>query len=152
MGTTIQFENPPGTVLTTRQFAPGQDLRVGGHSTTDFGLPNVNGAVSLDITSAAFSPISVSSRVNWLGDFWFDITLPNVNAQAVVRVVVQYSMGSPEVVTVPIGIGTAVPGPLPKPPESELSKTIRYAAIGAGILGAIYVVSMIAPTFKRGGK
>ncbi len=152
MGTTIQFENPPGTVLATRQFTPGQALRVGGHSTTDFGLPNANGAVSLDITSPAFSPITVQSRVDWLGDFWFDITLPNVNAQAKVEVVVQYSLGSPEVVTVPIGIGSAVPAPLPEPEESELSKTIRYAAIGAGILGALYVVSMVAPAFKRGGK
>lgn len=150
MSTTVYLENPPGTVLPTRQFEPGQELRIGGHVTGAAGLGEPGQSVVLDITGN-FSPITLQTNTNFWGDFWFDIVLPEVISQANIRIVVTFSFAGQDIVNIPIGIGV-IPGPLPKPPPQGgevVADILKWGAIAAGVVGVIYLASIAAPAVKK---
>lgn len=146
---TIYFEPyGGGNQLTTRQFSPGQGVRVVYHNEGGPLAAFINVSFDIEATNPnnAFSPIYAATVTNIWGDAWEDITLPNVNAQALVTVT-GYAAAT-DTVTVPIGIGTP-PTPLPSPTPTffdEISKYIKYGAIAAIVIGVIYVAGKLHVT------
>ena len=143
MSIEVKFESPPDNILVTRNFQPGQSLRIGGHVTGAAGLGEPFTPVVLDITDG-FYPITAQSSTNWLGDFWFDVALPNVTSQATVKLTATFSVMGQDVVTIPIGIGEVMPAPLPTPPKQvgeTALEVIKWVAIGAAILGIVYLIT-----------
>lgn len=102
---TVQFEKPPGTITGARRFEGGDLVRVGGSSSTDFGLPNSNCRVTLDLWGDGFSPVHLETHAGWGGGYHFDLTMPSVRGQADVMVVAYYWLNAHDQVTIPIGIG-----------------------------------------------
>ncbi|MHB8084323.1 MAG: hypothetical protein ACYDHZ_00660 [Dehalococcoidia bacterium] len=146
MSTTVQFESPPGTYVATRSFQQGQSIRIGGKVVGIAGLGESFSAVSLDISGdpiTEFSPIYDNTYADALGDYWFDIVLPSVDARATVTIVAEPTIGGTDVITVPIAIGNATPAPLPEPAAS--TDVVKWALIGLFTLGAVYVVLQSAP-------
>lgn len=132
---TVNLERPPGTLAARRQFDPGDLIRVSGKVTGSFGLPNSFQPVRLDIhpsTSSGqddgFSPIFLESRTNIAGNYWFDITLPDVVTKAVLVVTAWFPIGGAEQATIPIGIG-AEPDPLPAPPSGDLFSSLATVLV-----------------------
>lgn len=144
MPITVQFEKPIGTVLTIRQFSPGDKIRVSGKVTGDLGLPNPGVPVTLSITDS-FSPIYVESRTNVLGNYWFDITLPNVTSKATVTVSSWYVVGGWLQAIVYIGIGVE-PAPEPTPtPQPGLLDTIMMVVV---LLVMVMLMSTVSSLMK----
>lgn len=137
MSTSVVFESPPGNILNTRQFSPGQAIRISGKCVGPLGLGEPGTYVTLDIHDS-FPSVYSSTYTNLLGDYHFDIVLPNVSTQATVHVCAQYTLGGIEDVTVPIGIGESAP-PLPSPPPSW-EKTLEW--IGIGLFALIVTVGV----------
>ncbi len=141
MSTSVIFESPPGNVLSTRRFARGQELRIGGKVTGTLGLGEPFQAVQLYL-EGDFDPIYQSSWTDLLGDYWFDIRLPDIDSQAVVTVVATFSLAGQDTVQVPIGIGDVRPPPPDRPGDQGGSLTdvltlLPWLALGFGVLYAI---------------
>lgn len=134
--TTVIFENPPDTVLNTRQFQPGQNLRIGGHVTGLLGLGEPFQQITLDIPELS---ISGQTNTDILGDYWFDITLPNVTKKATITITATFSVSGQDVVTVPISLGNLSPDPLPSPPDQGLFGNYTWLVV-IGLL-ALYIIS-----------
>lgn len=142
MAITVKFENPPGNELPTRTFEPGQQLRIGGHVDATLLSGSSLRPVTMDLSSDtdSFAPITISSSTNILGDFWFDIVLPDVVSQASLLIVVDFLIGDDEQKIVSIGIGTN-PKPEPKP--------VNWLVIGLGVAAVALVVTGVT-IFKKG--
>lgn len=144
MPITVAFEKPPGTVTYTRQFQPGDQIRVSGKVTGLVGLGEPLLRVRLEITDR-FSPMFGESRTNLLGNYWFDVTLPQVVSQAKVVVTAWFYTGA-EQVSVPIGIGTE-PEPIPAPTPGLLESLLPLLLVMV-VLG---LVSALPGLFKEMG-
>jgi hypothetical protein len=142
MGLTVNFQDPPGTILATRRFNPGQNLRIAGKSDW-LGVPDPLTPVDLSIEWSG-APFYLSSRTNLAGNYWFRVTLPNVLTKAVVAVTVHRPLGS-STTRIPIGIGVA-PDPLPGPEPGIIDKFVR----GALVVTAVVVGAMVLLQFRRG--
>mgnify|MGYP001559215048 CR=1 FL=1 len=105
MSLEVKFETPPGNVLSGRNFSPGQSLRIGGHVTGALGLGEPFTHIRLEITDGSFLPILLETQTNLLGDFWFDIFLPNANSKANVKLTATFTVTGQDVVIIPIAIG-----------------------------------------------
>lgn len=148
---TVNFQKPPGNVVSTRRFEPGDQVRVGGRSTGDFGLPNSFMPVTLDMHDG-FNPIYLQSRTNHWGSFWFDVTLPNVKSEATVLVSVNYIVGGWERMEIPIGIGVTPPDmPSPPPGPMDWVKWVAIALIAYGVIRYLPKPKKGAATDKEGG-
>lgn len=145
MAIVVKFENPPGNVLQTRQFTPGQELRIGGHVTDITGLSIPLLGITLDILSSGFSPISMNTTTTILGDFWFDIILPSVESTAVVKIYAEPTLlTGGQTAEIPIAIGNILPPPI-EPPGTDTPWTVflKYAPWIAAALGALYLYSVL---------
>ena len=102
----IKFEAPPGNDLSTRNFAQGQAVRIGVHtssSVANFGILGGGRTVTIQVTG--LSPaVYQSVTTDPLGDAWADIHMPTQNGQATVKVHVDYGVGSDDG-EVPVFIG-----------------------------------------------
>lgn len=125
MAITVNFESPPGVLALSREFSPGDRIRVSGKVTGFLGLPSAWLKVRLDITDN-FSPLYVENYTNLMGNYWFDVTLPEVEGLAKVIITTPS-----ETVSVPIGIGVTPPPP-PPPPPSGTSSLLLPAALFIG--------------------
>jgi len=133
MPITVNFEKPIGVVLTTRQFNPGDEIRVTGKVTGITGLAASWQKVRLEIVNS-FEWLYIDSWVNTWGHYWFDIILPNTISKADVIVTSWFPVGGAEQVIVPIGIG-AEPEPIPTPPAKELIPSwVWLVGIGVGVV------------------
>lgn len=132
MGISVEFQSPPGTILATRQFNPGDSIRIAGKVTTSLGLPNSFQPVRLEVVDS-FTPLFVESRTNVAGNYWFDVILPDVVSAANVIVTAWFPVGSPEQVVVPIGIGTTPPE-LPAPQPSFLDSLMPLIMLGVMVM------------------
>ena len=111
----IRLEHPVGTEIPARELTPGQEVRVTGTVYGALGLPEPLMPITMDIYNS-FGALHYSSSTNPVGNYWFDIALPNVVTQATVRVCASGWLGTGECSELPIGIGTE-PEEVP-PPES----------------------------------
>jgi hypothetical protein len=131
----VKFENPPGTVLNTRRFTPGQNLRVGAQVTTPLGGPAPGVATTFELYDTSFEPYYTGTTTDFFGNAWVDWILPGVTSRATIRVVAQSIIpGTNEVVEIPVGIGT---NPLPIP--GEINTTALWIIGGAVLVGAVLV-------------
>ena len=141
MPITVNFESPPGNRVQTRQFNPGDTIRVTGKVTGLLNLGEPFQPVRVEIVDD-FPSAFAESRTNILGNYSFDVRLPrDVVTQADVAVTAFYSIGSPERVVIPIGIGTKAASI--KLPTSLLDTAVKVLLIGGGILLAFYVVRSV---------
>jgi hypothetical protein len=147
----VYFQLPDGTDLATRQFDPGQALRILVQVRGVLGLPEPWLKITLDIhaTSGTFAPIYDEGSTSILGNYAFYISLPNTTAQADCIVTVYPVVGSGLQVITPIGIGEGPP-PLPKPPATTLETVLKWVAIGGGVIAVAWMASKAAPSIKRG--
>lgn len=130
MSVEIRFEHPVGTVIQTRQFQSGQELRVTGKVRGWSGLGEIFTPVTLDIQNG-FSPIHIESSTNPVGNYWFDIKLPSTQSQAVVRVSANLAFSGWEYHEVSIGIGTLPPHEEPPPGALDWVKLIPLILVVA---------------------
>lgn len=145
---TLRFESPIGVVV-GREFERGQAVRVTGTVVGGWGIPEPATPVKLDIwpispTPGAFPPYTEDTNTNLVGNYWFDIVLPDVDAVANVRVTATMWTAH---TTVPIAIGeyTAPPPPAP-PPEYppwlvQLRDVLIWGSVGAVVVGGVYLVT-----------
>ena len=144
MSVEIRFEQPIGVEHPSLRFNPGEAVRITG-TVRDFGMPGSFLIVDLALLDS-FAPMVWQTRTNFNGNYWFDITLPNVVTLATVRVTADF-IGPDETVQVVIGIGTMPPSP-PPPPGGFLDKLLPWL-IGAGVvLGAAYLAPVLVPLGK----
>ncbi|MBI4287766.1 MAG: hypothetical protein HY671_04970 [Chloroflexi bacterium] len=130
----MQFEQPPGTEVSTRQFSPGAQFRISGKVTGSLGMPNPFMQVRLDIHDG-FPPLFRETYTNLLGNYSFDVTLPYVVGQASLVLTAWFPVGGAEQVTIPIGLGME-PAPLPAPGPDMLSSLM-------GLMVLVLVMSMM---------
>lgn len=133
MAITVNFDSPPGVRVLTREFSPGDRIRVSGKVTGFLGIPQAFLKVRLDITDN-FSPLYAESYTNYLGNYYFDVTLPDVDGQAKVIITT-----ANEAVSVSIGIGVQAPPP-PKPPGTPGTVSLLFPAalfIGAAVTAVL---------------
>ena len=143
MPITVNFENPPGNRVQTRQFSPGDTIRVTGKVTGLLNLGEPFQPVRVEVMDG-FPSAFAESRTNILGNYSFAVKLPSdVVTQANVAVTAFYAIGSPERVVIPIGIGTNAAEI--KLPVSQLDTVIKVVLIGGGIVLALYAFQ----TFQR---
>jgi len=137
----LRFESPPGTVVGL-EFTPGQAVRVCGKLTTSTGLPGSWLSVELKMwpldPEGAFSPIIRGSNANTAGNYWFDITLPSVIAQARVQVTAGF-WPFPASNSADIGIGTVAPPP-DKPWWDTFKDVIIYGSIGLFVVAGVVLL------------
>lgn len=107
MPITIEFQKPIGVVLPVREFDPGEEIRIAGKVTGLAGLGEPLLLVILDITDG-FAAMHIESRTNLIGNYWFDIALPDAVSEATVTISAQFWTGW-EQRFIPIGIGTTAP-------------------------------------------
>jgi len=136
----VKFENPPGTVLTTRQFDPGQPITVGAYITGALSLPEPFMPVDFELYGVDnnFTPYFTSTRTTIQGNAWVDWNLPNVITKATVRITAHFFSGD-EYIEIPIGIGVAPP---PITPGADWSWIL--------VAGVILVVAAFA--YSKGKK
>jgi len=112
---TVKFENPIGYELQTRQFAPGQFLRIGVNCRNNFSLgigePWI--VVRFEMFDG-FASLYGEAQTDLFGNAWVDWTLPNTISQATVRITAFELNGlawsrTDETVSIPIGIGEEAP-------------------------------------------
>ena len=145
MSISVNFENPIGSIVGTRQFSPGDRIRVSGNVSgfIPMGAPGV--LVSVDVVVDGSSVVYGQDKTSLLGNYGVDITLPDYDTRADVIVIGSYGGGTfYERVVVPIGIGI-LPEPIPELPESQWEKYLKYAAIGALVLVAVYGIAKVTP-------
>ena len=146
----VKIESPVGTTLQTRNFQPGQRVRVGGHVTGALSIGEPFTHVRMELTGDGFYPLFEETRTNFLGDFWFDIIMPWTSGKANLQFIATFSLLGQDVVDVPIAIGNVYPDPTPLPPPQgtlpslpDLGIDIDWNLIGiAGlvILGIVLAV------------
>ncbi len=140
MGLNVRFESPAGTPHPALRFDTGEEIRVTGGVWNVFGLPSPNMRVDLTLYDQFFAPMTWQTGSNIWGNYWFDITLPNVATNAFVRVDA-YFVGSIETAVVEIGIG--VQPPVPKPPRGILDQLWSLAVIGVVVVGGVMVYTTL---------
>lgn len=142
----VRFENPPGEELATRQFEPGQDLRIVVKPMGFLGIPEPFIECRIELFNS-FAPYYWDVRSNLFGTAYVDLVLPDMITQATVKVTI-FWIGSVEIVTIPIAIGTT-PAPIPEPPGGIIESTLKWVAIGAGMIALVYLASKAYPSVKR---
>lgn len=135
----VKFENPPGHELTTRQFAPGQPLRVGCYCENNLspGIPEPFLRVTFEMYGDGFASYYTDTMTNFFGNAWVDWQLPNVVTTATVRITAYDLNGvSPirqsETITIPIGIGKTAPPVIPPGNESSYMWAILLGLVAVG--------------------
>ena len=119
MPISVSFERPPGTAWPSTQFNPADRIRISGKVTGSLGLPAPGQLTRVEVYGSLFAPLIQEGRTNLLGDYGFELTLPNAITLATVAVTSWFPVGGAERVELPIGIGT-VPPPPPKPAPGTL--------------------------------
>ena len=137
MSFTVLFENPPGTVLTTRRFTPGQPLRIGAKLASVLGGPAPFFPCTFEVFGGDFTSIYVETQSDMWSNAWADVILPNVVTRATVRVVNKGSLE--DTVEIPIGIGME-PSPITDP-DDPLNQIWKYLPLMALALGAVYIAT-----------
>lgn len=153
MPISVSFERPPGTDWPSTQFNPGDQVRVSGKVTGSLGLPAPGQVARIEVYDSLFAPIVLEGRTNLLGDYSFDLTLPNVITLATLAVTSWFPVGGAERAEVPIGIGTAPPPP-PKPAPGALdavTSLLPLLVLGL-VFGLMSNFSNIMPSFGAGEK
>jgi len=125
---TVKFENPPGNILSTRVFTPGQGLRVGAYVTGPLGLGEPFIPVRFELYGDKFTDYYADTIATVQGNAWVDWILPNVITPAKVRITAFYPIGSDEIVEIPIGIGQEAPPIIPP------GDTSWMWAVGIGVV------------------
>ncbi len=142
MPTTVKLEYPPGNLISTRQFNPGDPLHIAVNCRgTVIGLPTPNVKVTLSISDTNFAPIYAEGLTNLAGNVDFDVVLPVVVAQATIQIIAIYPIQifiGPEIVSIPIGIGT-IPEPLPGPPTNTWDQVFKVLPWILVVFGVIYL-------------
>ena len=145
MSISVTFQKPIGNILASRDFQPGDQIRIAGQVAGWLGGPDILTPISLDITGY-FSSIHVDSKTNLVGNYWFDVILPNVVSGANVTISANRPFpDSRETVIVPIGIGTkAEDVPIPEPEPGfldQLGTVVKWVVIASGVIAVLYVLS-----------
>lgn len=148
----IQFEQPPGTPATIRQFPQGSELRIRGGVSWG-GLPVAAPKMTLTVQRTSgdpFEPIYMVTTGGFTGNYQFDIICPFADARADVTVTAKYYTVPPftttERETIPISFGDIDPGPIPGPISWEKVLLWSGIAIGAGLV--IYAGLKLVQTRK----
>lgn len=146
MGLTVRFESPPGTVLPTPRFSPGQQVRVTGKAIGAASIPDVGVDIHLQVSGSWFSPIEMSGQANILGNYWFDLTMPNQTGKAVVKVYRPGAWFSPvDSRVIPIGIGVD-PDVATFPGEGGPNLLLPLVLVGVTGVGAYLLLRHGRPT------
>ena len=136
----VKFENPPGNVLSTRQFEPGQALRIGVH-VTHWSSPVIYLPVRFEFYNGA-SYFEDRSTDIW-ANAWVDWIMPNVVTKATVKITAYHILG-PETMEIPIGIGRE-----PPPVGGAINWTLLWVIGGIGVgLAALYVFTRASGIHK----
>ncbi len=139
----IRLEHPVGTEIPSRELTPGQEVRVTGTVYGMFGIPEPLLPVTMDIYDG-FSAIHYSSTTNPVGNYWFDITVPDVVTEATIRVCAQGWFGTGECAELDIGIGTLAPTP---PPPDGGTSWIEAIVMLAVVMGMGMMMSGLSGLF-----
>jgi len=147
MAITVKLENPPGTEIQTRNFDPGQNLRIGVNVPNTW--PGVGANCKFQIEGTNISPMYFESSTDVWGNAWWDANLPNVNAKADIIVIVSrmgaFGTGDIETTKIPIAIGNVTPEPIKPPadPSENWKMFLSYmpwiVGISAVSFGVIYL-------------
>lgn len=147
MGTTFHFETQQAKLLNTVNFAVGQKIRIAGHTDPDFFGSLTGGHILITITAphGEFSPISNTAGINILGDWYFDFTLPNTNADAIVTIsngpdIIAISIFAQKEITIGSGSSGTI-NPTPQPTSSTNWTT--WLVVGLVALAVIAVLILI---------
>ena len=106
----VKFENPPGNEIHTRQFEPGQALRIGVHITGDIipGLPIPWELVRFELYNG--TDFFEENYTDLWGNAWVDWVLPNEVTTGIVKITAfTFGTASVETKEIPIGIGKQPP-------------------------------------------
>jgi len=153
MPISLSFEKPPGTAWPNTQFNPGDQIGISGKVTGSLGLPAPGQVVRLEVYDSLFAPIVLEDRTGLLGNYGFELTLPNAITLATVAVTSWFPVGGAERVELPIGIGT-VPPPPPKPAPGALdaiTSMLPLLVLGL-VFGLMGSFKDIVPSFLPRGK
>jgi hypothetical protein len=117
MGLDAHFESPPGSPWSSLRFAKGQQIRIAG-SMIDILLVPLYGIPVMVTIYGANGAVDLAGQdyVDFLGHWYVDAVLPNIDATAVVTVQEGGgAIGKFDPVIFNIGIGNALPEPPPNP-------------------------------------
>ncbi len=150
MATTFRFETWDGEVLNTTHFQKGQKIRISGH--TDpivFGsLTGGHVLIGLIAPNGEFFTVTYECAINLFGNWWYDLTLPMVDADLLVHI-----GAGPDIIGVTIDvsqtatIGTGSSGtvdPTPDDPNPSGSSTKVWIILGLIALAAIVLIVLLA--------
>ena len=138
MPITIEFQKPAGIIHPTREFEPGDEIRIIGKISSSIGLWQPFIPVQLEIVDD-FSPIFLDTRTGPTGNYWFDIQLPYVVTVARV-IITTWFLNAVEQKEVKIGIGE-IPPDMPTPPEIPLWENLPLLIV-LGIGGIVLLKGM----------
>lgn len=135
MAVTANFRISTGLV-TTRQLNPGVGVSIYGKCTGVTGMPEPGTHVQINITKPGGEVVySQDTITNLWGDYDFWFRTPNSNTKLNVRIVATYSIAGQDIVNIPIGVGSAIPDPLPTPTgENTWLNLLPPLLISAGAL------------------
>jgi hypothetical protein len=168
MATTFRFETWEGKVLNTTHFQKGQKIRISGH--TDpivFGsLTGGHVLISLIAPNGEFFSMTYECAINLFGNWWYDLTLPMVDADLVVHIgagpdIIGVTIDVSQTATIGAGSsGTVDPDPDPKPSGSSAKVWIILGLIALSAIVLLVVlakkkgasVSLGSKSLKVGGK
>lgn len=114
MPVSVNFEKPPGKLVTTRSFELGDKIRVSGKVTGPLGLGEPGSTVRVEI-SDGFGSLYGIDMTSILGNYGVDLTLPSIVTDATVTVTASYSGLGQDRAVVPISIGREATGTVPVP-------------------------------------
>ncbi len=88
MATTFRFEDWTGKILNTLHFQAGQKVRIAGHTDPVIWGSLVGGHVliSLIAPNNEIPQVNYQAGIDLLGNWYYDLTLPNTNADVIVHV------------------------------------------------------------------
>ena len=137
----VNFYDTAGNLLNTRQFDPGQEIKLIAHVTSDFGLPGAGLTFRFELICPSEADYYYDTHTTLWGNADVVWTLPNYATKAVVRVTAFWSIAigttEEEIYDIPIGVGME-PDPVVNPGSTNWIPLI----IGAAVVGVVILIVM----------
>ncbi len=153
MATTFRFETWEGQVLNTTHFQKGQKIRISGHTDPIVfgGLTGGHVLIGLIAPNGEFFSMTYECAINLFGNWWYDLTLPMVDADLVVHI-----GAGPDIIGVTIDvsqtatIGAGSSGTIDPDPDPEPSGSSAKVWIILGLIALAAIVLLVILAKKKG--